>query len=124
MVIGIIGNTQGVKMASNPAPNASSMKGPISCVSGLGVTAATAGEPGLNSRNPAGMEIDCAGAFGSIFSGAVAVYLRGGQAASRVTDVKTNQASQVGRPGGRVRPFEGQLEAGIRPFLHTFAFQY
>src|SRR5262249_21765810 len=79
MVMGIIGKTQGVKMANNPPPNARSIKGPISCVSGLGGAAVDEGEPGLNSRNPEGMEIIGAGALASIFSGAVAVNFLGGR---------------------------------------------
>src|SRR5215468_4084223 len=104
MVIGIIGKTQGVKMASNPPPKASSMKGPISCVSGLGVTAAGAGEPGLNSKNPAGMETGRAGAEGSILRVAVAVYLRGGRQRVASQTLKRTRAVKSAAPAG-VSPF-------------------
>src|SRR6266567_7057954 len=100
MVIGIIGKTQGVKIASNPPPKARSMKGPISCVSGLGGTAATAGEPGLNSKKPAGIETGCTGAEGSIFRGADAVYLRGGRQRVASQTLKRTRAVRSAVPAG------------------------
>src|SRR5260370_42112398 len=72
MVIGIIGKTQGVKIASKPAPNAKARKGVNPCSSGLGAEgAAEAGAPGLNSEKPGGMEIAGAGALGSMVSEAL-----------------------------------------------------
>src|SRR5579859_3696934 len=101
MVMGIIGNTQGVKIASKPAPNASARNGAMPCCSAVkAVGVVEAGAPGLNSENPGGMEIAGAGALGSMVSEAVAVRLRGGRQRVASQTLKPIAAVSPAGPGG------------------------
>ena len=72
MVMGIMGKTQGVKMAARPTPNATSRKAPKPCVS----CAALGGAP--PALNPAGIAGAAACAAGSMVRAALAVNRRGG----------------------------------------------
>src|SRR5262245_38081468 len=104
IVIGIMGNTHGVKIANSPVPKASNKNGPISCASSLGGGeaggAAAAGGPGTNSINPAGIEFGCTRALGSIVTGAVAVNLRGGrQRVASQTLYRTSAPNSEGPAG-------------------------
>ena len=91
-VNGIIGKTQGVKMAASPAPNAVSRKRPNpaevcgAAEGAVGVPTAVDADSGaeeaaagLNSLKPVGMTITCDFAAGSMFNVAVAVLRLGGR---------------------------------------------
>src|SRR2546425_9503733 len=101
MVTGIIGKTQGVKMASSPPPKATARTAPRSCVSDFGAAAgAAAGAPDLNSKNPAGMETGSAAALGSIVREALAGFFLGGrQRVASQTLYRISTASSAGPAG-------------------------
>src|ERR1700722_10456412 len=82
MVMGIMGKTQGVKMAAKPNPKATSRNVPRLCVAvvaelGEAAAARAFGGP-VNSMNPAGMAAAAERAAGSTVRLAVAVRRTGG----------------------------------------------
>jgi hypothetical protein len=81
MVMGIMGKTQGVKMAARPKPKATSRNAPRPWVSGRGRPGGrprTWGSAPLTSVYPAGMAEAAARAAGSMVRVALAVRRRGG----------------------------------------------
>src|ERR1700690_2511353 len=87
-VIGIIGKTQGVKMAASPSPKAVRRnvarlpfaEAGVAGLAGFGLLTCAATAPGLISVYPAGTTKAAAtGAAGSTFNVKTAVFLRGGR---------------------------------------------